>query len=532
MSDKPNYEEELPQALVDESRRVSLVWLIPVIALLAAAWLGYRAYSEQGPLISIAFQSAEGLEAGTTRVRYKDVDIGLVETIELSPDLSRVTVHARLASHVSGFLNDKTRFWVVRPRLSGGEVTGLSTLLGGTYIGADLTREGSPQRVFDGLEAPPVVAASEQGKSFTLRAETLGSLTVGSPVRYRGIDVGQVTAYELREPSGVDVQVFIQAPHDSKVSADTRFWNISGFQLSLGADGIRIDTESLAALLLGGLAFGTPHTEGQSAAPADEGSVFAIYRDAEAAREPPVGPRQEWHLEFAGSLRGLAPGAPVELRGIRIGEVIDVRLVLSPETQDTSIPVLIAIEPERLGIHGSAGDDVLGRAFWEGLVDSGLRAQLKTGNLVTGAMYVDLDFYPDDPKRTIAWGDGRPQMPTVPTPLDELRGLLSRLARLPLDRMGEDLSSTLVEMRETLVATNALLQRLDRETASELTKTLQQTRAMLANAEKVLAPNSPLQSEAHHALRELAAAARSFRIMADYLERHPEALIRGKAGAQ
>lgn len=525
MNTDVQHEEELPEALVDDGRRVSLVWLIPLVAVLAAAWLGYRAYSEQGPLVTIVFQTAEGLEAGKTRVRYKDVDVGLVEAIELSADLRRVNVRARLATQVEGFVNDGTRFWVVRPRLSAGQISGLETLVGGTYIAVDLTREGTPTRRFEGLETPPIVTASEPGRAFTLTAQRLGSLSVGSPVRYRGIEVGRVTSYALDDSGGVEIRVFIHAPHDQVIGADTRFWNDSGFQLSLDTSGVRIDTDSLAAMLLGGIAFGQP-AGAESTAPAEYGARFVLHANEQLAFAARPQRRDEWRLAFGGSVRGLMPGAPVELRGIRIGEVIDVRLEIDPEAQATSIPVVIAIDHGRLGVAGA--DEADGRAFWDGLVEHGLRAQLKTGNLLTGALYVDLDFYPDDPPRSISWSGDRPELPSVPTPLDELRGLLSRLARLPLDQMGEDLSDSLAALSETMEATNSLLKRLDRETASELSRTLAQTRKTLASAEKVLAPNSPLQSEAYRALRELATAARSFRIMADYLERHPEALIRGK----
>lgn len=241
---------------------------------------------------------------------------------------------------------------------------------------------------------------------------------------------------------------------------------------------------------------------------------------------------QQWRLAFAGSVRGLVPGAPVEFRGIRIGEVRDVRLELDAAGGETHIPVIIEIEPERLGFADApspgAPPSPASRQLWEQLVHRGLRAQLKTGNLLSGALYVDLDFYPEDPAREIVWGEDMAELPTVLTPLDELRGLLTRLARLPLDRMGEDLSDSLTALRETMDATNTLLKRLDRETASELSKTLEQTRKTLAGAEKLLAPNSPLQAEARRALQELGSAARSLRIMTDYLERHPEALIRGK----
>jgi paraquat-inducible protein B len=530
MSSQMPIDDTLPEALTDDRRRVSLVWLIPLVAVLAAVWLGYRSYVQQGPLVTLSFQTADGLQAGKTRVRFRDLDVGLVETIELSADLSRVKVRARMDGHVAEYLNDKTRFWVVRPRLSGSEISGLGTLVGGTYIGVDLSIDGEPQRAFEGLETPPIITAAEPGRTFTLRVAALGSLSVGSPVHYRGIEVGRVIGYELQEPFGVNVQVFVHAPHDAKVGANTRFWNVSGLQLSLDATGIRLNTDSLASMVLGGIAFGVP-PDTEVGAPAGEGAEFLLYPTRQSALERRYERRQDWLLAFAGSIRGLLPGAPVELRGIRVGEVKAVQLKLDATGKETPIPVTVSIEPERLGLQAAAlhGDaQVAERELWTQLVRNGLRAQLKTGNLITGALYVDLDFYPDDPPREIVWGDGVPELPTVSTPLDELRGLLTRLARLPLDRMGDDLSQSLAALRETTQATNTLLTRLDQETVSELTKTLEQTRKTLLGAEKMLAPNSSLQAEAQRALRELTAAARSFRIMADYLERHPEALIRGK----
>lgn len=525
MSNQVPTDDALPEALVDDRRRVSLVWLIPLVAVLAAAWLGYRTYQQQGPLVTITFQTAESLEAGKTRVRFKDVDVGVVEAIELTPDLSRVRVHARLSATVAGFLNDRTRFWVVRPRLSRGQVSGLETLVGGSFIGVDLSAEGRAQRSFQGLETPPIVTATEPGRTFTLRAEALGSLAEGSPVQYRGIEVGRVVGYALHGQEGVDIQIFVHAPHDAKVGTRTRFWNVSGVGLSLDASGIRLNTDSLASILLGGIAFGTP-PQGDADEPAPEGAEFRLFDNQQAAMEQRHGRRETWQLAFAGSVRGLLPGAPVEFRGIRVGEVLDLSLNLDSANLKSHIPVTVAIEPERLGI----SDDPLPerRALWDRLVGNGLRAQLKTGNLLSGALYVDLDFYPDDGPRTIAWDQATPELPTVPTPFDELRGLVTRLARLPLDRMGEDLSQSLASLRGTMDATNALLGRIDRETATELTRTLAQTRSTLAAVDKVLAPNSPLQAEAYRVLQELGSAARSLRIMADYLERHPEALIRGK----
>ena len=530
MPDTPRSDDDLPEALpearLERERRVSLVWLIPLVALLAAAWLGYRAYTQQGPLVTIGFETSEGLEAGKTRVRYKDVDIGVVEAIDLAPDLARVLVRARLAAALSDYINDKARFWVVRPRLTRGQVSGLATLVGGAYIAADLSAGDTPQRAFDGLETPPVVTAVERGSVFILRADALGSLAAGSPVLYRGIEVGTVVGYTLRDDRSVAIQAFVNAPHDAWVNANTRFWNASGIGLSLDASGIRVDTESLASVLLGGIAFDDlPNTP--SDARAQPETEFRLFADRDAAMAPQYAQREDWQLLFAGSVRGLVVGAPVEFRGIRIGEVTGIKLRMDSEQRRVEIPVEIAIESGRLG---GSEDAATRRQLWDELVAQGLRAQLKNGNLLTGALYVDLDFHPDDAPRSIVWDAGAPRLPTVPTALDQLSDLLGKLVRLPLDSMGSDLAATLAALRDTTEATNSLLERIDRETASELNQTLVQTRKTLVALEKVLATNSPLQSEALRIFKELGTAARSLRIMSDYLERHPEALLRGKGG--
>lgn len=518
--------DELPIARVDEQRRLSLVWLIPLVALIAALWLAFDAYQRQGPLVTITFETAEGLEAGKTRVRFKDVDIGLVEAIDLTPDLGQVLVRARLSRQIAPHLNERARFWVVRPRLSGGQVSGLSTLVGGPYIAADLAAGDGRQDEFEGLETPPIVTAAAPGSGFTLLAESLGSLGEGSPVLYRGIEVGRVVDFGLRDDHQVEIQVFVDAPHDAAVDTDTRFWNVSGVGFALDASGVRLSTDSLTSVLRGGIAFGHPRGEpGETRAPA--GDTFELFADRTTAMAEHFENRERWQLVFSGSIRGLVAGAPVEFRGIRIGEVVNIALSVDVERRRAEIPVTIAIEPGRLGTAVGVAEDAR-RDAWNALVDKGLRAQLRSGNLLTGALYVDLDFDPDAAPRAIVWDAPVPRLPTVPNAFDELSELLSTLARLPLDRMGDDLSTSLAALGETMNATNQLLARLDRETASELNATLVQTRETLAELKKTLAPNSPLQAEARRVLKELGSAARSLRIMADYVERHPDALLRGK----
>ncbi|MGD8208077.1 MAG: MlaD family protein [Thiohalocapsa sp.] len=525
--------EALPEAVADTRRRISLVWLIPLVAALAAGWLVYRAEVERGPLVTIAFASAEGLEAGKTRVRYKDVDIGQVEAIELAEDLSHVLVKARFERDMQPHLTDASRFWVVRPRVSGREISGLGTLIGGAYIGADLSPEGEPAVDFAGLEVPPVVDSGTPGTRFTLVTERLGSIQPGTLVQYRGIEVGQVTGYRLPADDGpIEVEVFVREPHDRRVGPDTRFWLSAGLDVELGVDGIKVSSESLATLLVGGISFGNlgAPEEGPALAPDYR---FTLYENLRQAEERRYRIKETWTLEFAGSVRGLQPGAPVEFRGIKIGKVTDISLELDMAALSARIPVTVELEPERLRLSEDGASRLTPaerRRFWDRLVGRGLRAQLKTGSLLTGALYVDLDFYPDDEPRRIAWDSPHPQLPTVPTPFDELRGLLAKVARLPIEEIADDLRTGVAQVNRTLEQTGRLLQRLDGQVAPELTRTLQQSQQALAGFEQILTPSSPLYSETQLLLRELAAAARSIRLMADYLERHPEALLRGKGG--
>ena len=527
--------DDFPEALVDQRRGISLVWLIPLVAALSAAWLGYHSYQARGPLVTIAFETAEGLESGKTRVRFKDVDVGVVEQIKLAPDLSRVHVRARIDPDLAPRLNDKTLFWIVRPRLSGTSVSGLGTLLGGIYIAADFDPDGTaPRRNFEGLEVPPVVAGDQPGTRFELAADDLDRLQVGSPLVSRGIEVGQVVDFGLDE-DGVIVGVFVKAPHDRQVGLNTRFWLNPAAEFALEDDGLTLETGSLVTLLVGSLSMGVLGDSGAGGKP-DAEHRFQLYPTREGALARQSAVTDVWEVDFDGSVRGLALGAPVELRGIPVGKVTDIRLSLDVDQAAASIPVRLAFEPYRLGI-GEAGDDdaaisEASRSLLRELVRRGLRAQLRTGNLLSGSKFIDLDFYRDAPIVEVAMTDGVPILPSVPTPLDELNALVTQLSRLPVEAIGEDLVASLTALRETTDATGDLLRRLDRETASELNATLEQTRTTLASLDRFLKPNAPLQAEAQKMLREFTAAARSLRIMADYLERNPDALLRGKGVSQ
>lgn len=540
--------DELPEAVVARQGRVSIVWLIPLVALAIGGWLAYTAWSEQGPTISIAFKSAAGLQAGKTKVKFKDVDVGTVTTIEVAEDLAGVVVTAQLVAGAEAYLREGTRFWVERPRVTASRVTGLETLLSGAYIAVDPATEGRAERDFVGLEEPPLFTTSEPGRKLVLRAAALGSLNIGSPVYYRDIQVGQVVGYQLDpDGRGVSIDIFIAAPHDELVLTTTRFWNVSGVEVRLSAEGVAVDTQSLLALMIGGIGFDTPELLDPGAV-AEEGAHFPLYASREQAHERTFLYKERYLLYFSGSVRGLEVGAPVLLRGIRVGQVLDVELKLDLQDFGFRIPVLVEVEPERVGLIGDPGPLKV-EEMVERLVQQGLRGQLKSGNLLTGALYVDLDLHPDAPPAAIVREGDYRVVPTVAAPLDAIatkaNQFLDTLLALPLEAVGADLTATLQSTRELvespeLMASLAALERTLTqmgETAvsyqgltPQVEAALRQTQATLAAAETLVGADSAISGELRRLLRELSAAARSIRAMADYLERHPEALLKGKGG--
>ena len=539
--------ESLPSVEIATRSRLSSVWLVPLVALLIGGWLAYRTYAEQGVEIAIRFDAAAGLVAGKTKVKYRDVDIGEVTSIVVSEDLKHVVVHAQLVAGAKRYLTAGTRFWVARPRVSVGRVTGLETLLSGAYIAMDPVIEGLPERQFTGLEEPPLFTTSESGKQFLLKAESGGSLNPGSPVYYRSIQVGQVVSSELESDGQmVNIKLFIASPQDRLVLTTTRFWNASGVDFQLGVDGLRIDTESLLSMMLGGIAFDNPQSLEEAGTPAAEGQAFRLYASRDQAHEIVYEEKDRYLLFFDGSVRGLEIDAPVMLRGIQIGRVLDVKLKFSMEEFRFLIPVLIEIEPQRIGRIGNPAEErqnIIPR-----LVANGLRGQLKSASLLTGQLYIDLDFHRDAPLARLSHYGEHVVIPTVPATLDaltnKLNQILDTLLALPLEQIGQDLGATvagtkrlansaelaqsLVELQALLASLGEMANRLDREALPELQAALRQARQTLKATEDLMTPGSPLYAESRRTLTELAAAARSLRLLADYLERHPEALIQGK----
>ncbi|MGD9150820.1 MAG: MlaD family protein, partial [Desulfobacterales bacterium] len=488
---------DLPQAEVQSKKQISIVWLIPIVAVLIGGWLAYKGLSERGTMISITFESAEGLEAGKTVVKYKDVKIGEVESIRFNADLSQVIVRAELFKEATPFLTENTRFWVVRPRVTASGVSGLGTLFSGAYIEMDPGMEGEPARRFKGLEIPPIVTTGVPGREFLLRASTLGSLSNGAPVYYRQIKVGQVIGYELaKDGRSLTIKIFVNAPHDKLVRANTRFWNASGLDLKLDAGGIKLNTQSIVSIMMGGIAFDTP-TSLEAGGPAEEGQVFKLYDTRESIFERTFTDKRYYILHFEGSIRGLTVGAPVEFRGIKFGQVVDIKALFNQETLTPQITVLIETEPQRWEVLGETTMDP--KKQMEALIAKGFRAQLKTGSLLTGQLYVDWDFHPETPPAQVKYGQKFPELPTIPAPLQiittRINDLLNKIETVPIEKIGQDLGDTLQNVKNltgsaelqqairdldaTLKETRELAQNLNMNVAPAITETLDQAQQTL-----------------------------------------------------
>ncbi len=525
----------LPHPRVVEVARwhVSLVWLVPAVAIVIAASMLIRTVFLTGPRIDIEFASADGVEAGKTDVRYKEVVIGKVTSVSLKDDRKRVVVGVQLDRSAARFAVEDTTFWVVRPRIGTAGVSGLGTLLSGSFIASDAGVSPTDRSTFVGLEVPPFVLRGEPGTAYELRSDDLGSLDVGSPVFYKRSRVGRVVGYTL-DPvrDALSIKLFIEAPFQSLVTRDVRFWNASGIDLSVNASGLTLNTQTLASVLAGGLAFERPAgaTRGP---PAPENAVFTLHADRRSALAPPDGPAVPLRMVFDSSVRGLVDGAAIDLLGIEIGRVRTVALQYDGQRKRFPVEVTAEVYPLRLGavrsallrdVNGGGDVDVMRR-----LIANGLRAQLRTGNLLTSQLYIALDFLPGAGRPLPVAADGVVAMPTVAGTLSEIQpqiaDIVQKVSKIPFEDIGKDLRSTLSRASTAIGQLTPEAQKA----LGEVQKTLGRAQTSLDALDRNLVDsNAPVQRNLDETLQELQRAARALRVLSDYLQQHPESLLRGK----
>lgn len=537
----------------------SLVWLIPLITLLVGAWLVVKTVSEQGPQATISFKTAEGIEVGKTRVKYKNVDIGVVDTVNFSDDFSHVVVTIDFNHGTENFLRRDTRFWVVKPQLSIRGASGLGTLVSGAYIEIE-PGPGAYQSHFSGLDSKPVITADEIGRKVVLVTQSLGSIDTGSPVYYQGLLAGEVLGRELgNDRKSIFVHAFIRDPFDQLLRGNTRFWNVSGIDVSMGADGFRVRSESLESLMFGGISFETPQAAESTITDIND-LVFTLHESYDSIQEQTYTKKLLFVLFFDGSVRGLSTDAPVEFKGIKVGSVLDIRLEFDSDTTGFRIPVVIEIEPERIMEKGSGVIDSPYSTL-DKLVERGLRARLQTGSLLTSQLFIELDMHPGTPVLLSGSDDSSyPELPTLKAAnIDQItasvEGLLQKLNALNIEEIAAVLIDTLKGASQTIDSANELI------SDPGIAGTIEDMRASLASFRNImhdvdsanvdvvigsaqaaldglnetlsttnhlLKPDSPLQYNAIKMTSELEETARAIRTLIETLERDPQSLIFGR----
>ncbi len=546
------------RARLDRHWRLSLIWAIPIVTALIGLWLAWHTLSQRGPMIRITFETAEGLVAGQSHVRHKDVDMGTVQQVVLSRDLQNVVVTVQMSRESEPLLTDQTKFWVVKPRFFAGAVSGLETLVSGAYIEMlPSPKGGDSRRDFTGLETPPVLQSDVPGRTFLLKASRIGSLNLGSPVFFRDLTVGEVLGWDIGDMAEtVTIHAFVRAPYDQYVHDTSRFWNASGATLSLGANGVQLQLESWRALVLGGIAFETPN-QGQGSPVSGAGHAFPLYPSKDAADAATYGRRVPCVAYLTGSVAGLGAGAAVTLRGIRIGEVASVALQYDKRTDSVVVPVYFELEPgriEQLQLPPDGEFDAeMGR-----LVQRGLRVQVNSASLITGQKQLAIDLFPEAPPAQLTKQGDTYVIPVAPGSSGDLAGaagaLVAKLEAIPFDQIGQSLAQTLsgasglvndpklhdsvASLQTTLAGAQSLVQRLNSATdpllrrlpamAQELDEAVRKLNSLAGSVNRGYGGNSEFNRDANRLLAQLTDTARSFRVLADLLSRHPEALIRGR----
>ncbi len=556
--------EQPPSAVIrsklDHKRRLSLIWAIPVVTLLIGAWLAWNTISQRGPLVTITFETAEGLQASQSHVRHKDVDMGVVEKVTLTPDMKRVQVTVRMNREAVPLLTEGAKFWVVRPRFFAGSISGLQTLFSGSYIDIlpSPSTDAAVKHDFVGLENPPVLESDVPGRTFLLKANRLGSLNLGSPIMFRDLEVGEVLGWDVGEMArDITIHAFVREPFDKYVHDNSRFWNASGASLQLGAEGVRLKVESLRAVVLGGIAFDTPD-DPQVTGESLTDHQFPLFDTEESASSSMYTRSVPFLADFGSSVAGLTTGSPVTLRGLKIGEVSSVSLVYDQATDNVIVPVRFTLEPERIKLLNLPSGGGLDERMAD-LVRRGLRVKLESGNLLTGQKQLAMDIYPNPGP-----GELRKQGDTYVIPVygagsedvaTAAANLVNRLNQIPFESIGKNLDETvsgvnrlvndkqvgesMTALRRTLASTQALVDNMNRgmttmnqrlpAIASGLEESVKRTDKLIASVETGYGGDSRFNRDISRLMLQLTDAARSIRVLADLLSRHPEALIQGRS---
>ena len=521
---------DITKPTIDKGKRLSVIWIIPIVALALGLWMVIHTKMSEGPLIHVSFDTAEGIVAAKTKVKYLNVEVGQVEDVDLNDSMDGVVAAVRIDHDAKHLLFKDTQFWVVRARVGAGSVSGLGTLLGGAYLELSPGKEKTKHFEYVGLETPPLTPAGAPGITLDLYSKQAGSVSTGDAILYNGYKVGRVEAMEFDEEQDlVRYDLFIDAPYDQLVNDAVRFWNVSGISVKASAGGVDIKTGSLDTILLGGVAFRLPDGV-EAGASVENGADFKLYDSYDALQEQPYEHSIEYVVEFSQSLRGLLPGAPVEYRGIPIGSVkriMATELMSNPnEQRGAPIPVLISIEPGRLGLPDTqASVDLVKNDLIES-VPLGMRASLETGSIITGSLYINIDYYDNAASAQIDEFNEYTLIPSVETGLarieQQLSDFLTKVNALPIEKTMHSVDNLVITMTEMLESVDKLLNdRNTKKLSAEMSETLTAVREILDG----LSPDGQMFQSAEGSMNKLNQTLYNLDELTRTLSDKPNALI-------
>ncbi|WP_017446276.1 intermembrane transport protein PqiB [Gayadomonas joobiniege] len=538
----------MQNAQIEKRNKLSSVWVIPVIALLVSVWLITQHYLNRGSEIEIRFASAEGVEAGKTLIKTLNVEVGVVTRVEINDDLSTVTVYARIKPEASDLLRQDSKFWVVKPRIGSKGVSGLTTILSGAYIELEPGSDYPGKSSFIGLDNPPLSRNNKEGLSLYLLSDKPYSLSEGDPVFYKGFEVGRISQMKVLNSKHIRSNIFIDSPYDQLISRNTRFFNASGVNMRLNSQGLDVLTESLETTLTGGVSFELPESM-PVGEPVEDGAEFKLYANRLEAEKHPYEYSVDYLLLFDRSVRGLNIGEFVEYRGIKVGTVIDIGFKYLPENRfaqqaPPKVPVLIRLDPGRLLDDDSKAGQKKLKSVLNQHIDNGLRAALKTGSLVTGQAYIQLDFYQDKSTNKLIKTVG--EYPSIPTRHDDLDSMLTdmshivaRVNQLPIDQTVEKLNRLLTSAAETSEQSQQVIRQIeqlvnsltgllkDPNTKALPSKLISLTERLERIMDSISDPKEGLTTDIKKVMKKLISTLNSLQKVADTVESQPDALIFG-----
>ncbi|NNC24066.1 intermembrane transport protein PqiB [Salinisphaera sp. USBA-960] len=519
--------------------RVSPVWLIPLIAALIGVWLLYDTFANRGPVIKLHMDAAQSIQAGKTQLKVRSVSVGHVTDVSLASDYQDAVITVQMDSDTAKLIGDDSRFWVVKPRVGPQGISGLNTILSGAYLQLRPAGEPSGKRRFKVQDTPPAVPANQPGKSLQLVTSGNNRLSVGDPIVYQGRNVGRLVDSRFSVGKRQTVyKLFIRKPYSKLITDRTQFWMRSGIQFHLGSQGADVQVGSLESMLVGGVTFGV--AKGVKAGkPAENGDRFKLYATHNAAKQDRYDRRIKYVMLVDQSVRGLSDGAPVNYRGLRVGTVEKVPFYRNFHLErfsELKIPILIAIEPQRPSLGWTDWSDAEWRQKNRRFFKHGLRATVKSSNLLTGSKLVSLNFDQNAPPYETKKIGKYPVFPSEPSQIasiqKQLSDLMYQLNDLDAKALANQVKGTVGEANKTLKQVHQMSRRINRLLAQRDTKQLpaklNQTLKQLRTTLEGFQHDSPAYKQLNDTLNRLDQVLGNVAPLSRTLRDQPNALIFGR----